>query len=256
MNCKRVYKLIYLKKEEMSEHEFKKLKKHLEECITCRIEREKFMESELIISRLNKFETEFKESLLVEENILKTIEQSKNVIREFNMNNIIDRISEFFTVPSVRYIVSVFLILTFSIFFFEEYSTAIGISRLEESISKNFKQGVITSGVFEDQLKVLNAIPGLYRILSGAKNFAMLSEDWMIMNKSELKSLLRISNGLNSIKAELPPDFKNKYPVLAEFVGRDLDESKFDELLNQKKEILIELNKFWKEGGIKNEIKE
>jgi hypothetical protein len=255
MSCKSVNRLIYLKREELSESEWKNLKDHLKICSFCLSERREFEKIDIIIFKLNKVEPAFSQYSLIEENILKAVEQSKVKNQVSVLNKVTNQITEFFTVPAVRFVVTAFLIFTFSIFFFEEYSGVIGISRLEASISKNFNREIITSGVFDDQLKLLNSIPELYRLLNGSQNYAMLSDDWMLMNINELKSILKVYKDLNSIKTVLPANFKTEYPLLAEFANQDLNESNIDKLLNHKKEILSELEKFMKKGGIENEDK-
>jgi hypothetical protein len=166
-----------------------------------------------------------------------------------------DKITEFLSATSVRFAMIAFLLMIFSFYFLEESSIVIGVSNLEESTAKNFNQEIVTSGVFEDQLKMLNAFPELYKLINGTKNFALLSDDWIIMNKTELKSMMQLYNNLKSLKSILPSDFETEYPLLTKFINRDLDINAIDELLNQKDEIIVELDKYLKKGGFKNEIK-
>jgi hypothetical protein len=253
MSCQSINNLIFLKDEELSKQEQNKLHNHLEVCSNCRIKRKEIEKAFGIISKLNLYEPLEDNPFILEENIMSMVEKSVNLKPAFP--ELVDRIADFLYHTGIRYAMIVTLLIIFGFYFWEESIMIAGISKIEENSSKRFNKELISSGVFEDQVKLLNAVPEIYNLINGKKDFAMLSDKWIVINKRELKSVLELYNKLVSFKSQLPSEYETEYPLLAKFINRDLNEETLDQLMNQKNEILNELNKFLKDGGNRNEVK-
>ncbi|MCX6152503.1 MAG: hypothetical protein NTX22_18400 [Ignavibacteriales bacterium] len=254
MNCESVNKIIYLKSEELSRSESRTLYNHLSVCNFCRIERHKFEAANEIITKLKKVEPAFENPTLCEDIIIERIQQIKKDIPESIFNKLFNKLADFFEISFVRYSLISVLLIAFSLFFYEEATTVIDISRLEESTAVNFNNEITAGGIFEDQTKMLNTISELCKLFTSKRNIAKLTDDWIVMNKAELRSFLQLNSKLNAIKTTLPSNFNVKYPLLAKYINMELSDKQVEEFINQKDEIIVELNKFLKEGELKNEI--
>jgi hypothetical protein len=253
MNCRSINKLLFLKPDELSKKEMKKLSSHLENCSNCWVEREEIKKAYGVMSGINKLKPVEVDSPFFEEEILRSIEELTG--KKSKSEELINAIVGFLSKSQIRFVLSALLVFIFGFYFFEESSMVSGISRLEKNTSESFSSEVISSGVLDNQIKVLNVLPELYDLINRKKNYAELSENWILINKSGLKEILQLYDKLISARLNLRPDYESRYPLLVKFLSKGLNEKSVNELLLQKNEIQIELDKLLKDGGVLNENK-
>jgi hypothetical protein len=104
------------------------------------------------------------------------------------------------------------------------------------------------SGYQFDESQMLNLLPNVISFLSGDKNYTVLSDDLILMNKKGLRELLAYSEFLHGFKTSLPNEFRRKYPDLTEAIESGSAYKLLNQSAEQKEKILIELNKLLSKG--------
>lgn len=195
MNCEKLHEILMDKNiSELSPKEYELIQKHIAACNNCKEYFEIIKKTEENLIGLSKKEpTPINDELMADSIISLLNNQNKTP----EPNSIIDEIFYWFQKDLVRYAIIALLFSIISFYGYQEIYTAKRIYALEKQLSKNTGNDQITTAN-SAQLLDANWIYGLYKYLNGANPFWEVKGNVIVINKSNLKTLLMDFNKLSS----------------------------------------------------------
>jgi hypothetical protein len=215
MNCEKLREILLEKNiSELSSQENNLIQNHIVTCHDCKEYFEKIITMEENLIGLSKTEPTSINDELMADGIFSIL---NNQNKTLNPNSFIDKFFDWFQKDLVRYAIVILLFSIISFYGYQEYYTAKKIYALEKQLSHNTENDQINTAN-SPQLIDANWIYGLYKYLNGANAYWEVKGDVIVINKSNLKSLLKDFNKLSSeerneivkMKKQLFPELLDK----------------------------------------------
>jgi hypothetical protein len=249
MKCSDINNLIYLKQGEMSSDERVELKKHLEACPACAKEYYQTAETNLFIEKIKNSsplltnESEFTDSVM--EQINETAFQPESSFRE----NILDKVSRFFMIASVRAAaVSTILIIVFT-FLIQQYSLSKNVSALENTLALVNRSQATSAQIGFNEFKVIKLASDLVDLADGKSFYADLSGNLILADKAKLNELLSLYSELRNYKNHYSKEIEEKYPELNSFLEKELSIDGLQKFVKKNENLIKELSRKIPAGG-------
>ena len=215
MNCEKLHKILLGKNiAKLSSQEYELIQKHIDACPDCKEYLEKITKAEDYLIELSKTEPTPLNDELMADSIFSLINNHDKIP---DQNSIINDIFNWFQKDLVRYAIIALLFSIISFYGYQEYYTAKKIYALEKQLSRTTENDRISTAN-SAQLIDANWIYGLYKYLNGANSYWEVKGNVIVINKSNLKSLLMDFNKLSAdeqneivkIKKQLFPELLDK----------------------------------------------
>jgi hypothetical protein len=215
MNCEKLHEFFLRKNiSELSSQEYDLIQKHIVTCHNCKEYLEKITKAEDYLIGLSKTEPTPINDEFMADSILSIL---SNQNKTLNPNSFIYEFFNWFQKDLVRYAIIALLFSIISFYGYQEYYTAKRIYALEKQLSQNTENNP-TNAAISTQLINANWIYGLYKYLNGANCYWEVKGNVIVINKSNLKTLLMDYNKLSveeqneivKMKKQLFPELMDK----------------------------------------------
>jgi hypothetical protein len=215
MNCEKLHEILMGKNiSELSSQEYDLIQKHIVTCHNCKEYLEKITKAEDYLIGLSKTEPTPINDELMADSIFSLINNHDKIPDQIS---IINDIFNWFQKDLVRYAIIGILITIIGFYGYQEYYTAKRIYVLEKQLSQSAEKNQTTAAI-STQLIDVNWIYGLYMYLSGSNAYWEVKGNVIVINKSNLKTLLMDFNKLNveqqneivKLKKQLFPELLDK----------------------------------------------
>jgi len=194
MNCEKLHEILLGKNiSELSSQEYDLIQKHIVTCNNCKEYFEKITKAEDYLIGLSKTEPIPINDELMADSIL-SLMNNQNKIPD--LNAFINDIFNWFQIDLVRYAIITILFSILGFYGYQEYYTAKKIYALEKQLSQSAENNQTTAAI-PAQLIDVNWIYGLYKYLNGSNSYWEVKGNVIVINKSNLKTLLMDYNKLS-----------------------------------------------------------
>jgi len=153
MSCKDVQKLIYLKENELAQHERRVLAQHLEQCEACRFERDLFLK-ELDAVKSVKKKPVLKNPGLLTSDIMRSVRNLEKYSKQHA--NPLDKLLDIFSLQSVRFVFATGVVLIIGFFFIQEITVLNRLNHLEQRLAQQGTASTLTA--FSETKNVMSLI--------------------------------------------------------------------------------------------------
>ncbi len=188
MNSKEIKRLLEIKRyDELTEEEIRVIEEFFSQ-------RDGYSDSLFASIEYDKMLAEMKKSVPVlddpEEltrNIMDSVQEKSNVSY---LNSLADRILDAVAAPQIQYALKAVLVLIFCFYFYEELTFSNNLSNLE---NKFYSETVAAAGiesVIKKEVSIINKIENLYELVIDEKDYFDLSEEWVLMQRTEQKRII------------------------------------------------------------------
>lgn len=215
MNCEKLHKILVENNiSELSSHEYDLIQKHIVTCSKCKEYLEKITKAEDYLIGLSKIKPTPINDELMADSINSIINAQSKIL---NQNSFINEFFNWFQKDLVRYAIIGILLSIVGFYGYQEYYTAKRIYVLEKQLSQSAENNQ-TNAAISTQLIDVNWIYGLYKYLSGSNAYWEVKGNVIVINKSNLKTLLMDFNKLSGeeqneivkLKKQLFPELLDK----------------------------------------------
>jgi len=221
MNCKSIHKMILEKhSSELSAGENELIQNHILSCPECREYLKKTKNAEDYLLELSKSIPITVNDDLMADSIYSIINAQSKIL---NQNSFINEFFNWFQKDLVRYAIIAILFSIMGFYGYQEYYTAKRIYALEKQLSQSTENNQTTAAI-STQLIDAYWIYGLYKYLNGSNAYWEVKGNVIVINKSNLKTLLMDYNKLSvEEQNEIVKMKKQLFPELFEKQTTDQD---------------------------------
>lgn len=249
MKCRDINKLMYLKEEELSRRELAEIKQHIAACPACAKEYSEIEKAGLIIEKIKNTSPLLTDEAGFTNSVMEQIESKVYTPESSFFGNILDKVSQFFFITSVRAAAVSLILILVSTFIVQQYLVFSNVSDLENKLAVKNGSQVTAAQIGFNELKVIKLASDLYNLANGNSFYADLSRGIILADKSKLNELLTLYSQMQNYKNLYSKEIEENYPELNTFLGKELSIESLQEFVKKNENLLKELSRKIPAGG-------
>ena len=236
-NCGQIKELISSKLlDEFTTAERNLIEEHISSCNECKGIYKMIQKTDKVIEKMKTSRPILDNEEFLFDAIMQKVNKphsSKNKETEYYFY---EKLFLFVSYKSVRYALTTILFIMMSLYMFEEYSAVKDITQLENQLDQTAQLSNTKAEIISFDNVVLKFFYDAYKFTCGNSSYVKLSQDWLLVNKEDLRNLLLDYEKLNE------PTKAKILSLQSELLNQK--EIMFSETENSKMKILqLEINR-------------
>ncbi|MCX6169271.1 MAG: hypothetical protein NTX65_08025 [Ignavibacteriales bacterium] len=186
IECKEIQEFLYSQKNGGDDPgKWELILRHVNNCTECNNLYEKIMKADDLIERIKRTNHRFD----FEENLTRSIIKQITAEEDSYPETIFDHFIELISSRSVKFALTMILLLSTLSFVVMEYSDTKQIISLEQKIGNRFDQKMVYAGVIQQEERVLKFFYDAYKLINGKSSYMEINKELVLMKRKDLIAL-------------------------------------------------------------------
>ena len=190
-NCGQIKELISSKLfDELTPTERNLIEEHILSCNECKSIYEKTQKADNVIVKMKTVQPILDNAEFLVDAIMEKVNKPHSSQNKETEYYFYEKLLLFVSHKSVRYALTTILFIMMSLYMFEEYSAVKDITQLENQLNKTAQLSNTKAEIISFDNVVLKFFYDAYKFARGNSSYVKLSQNWLLVNKEDLRNLL------------------------------------------------------------------